>query len=507
MPGARRRRGTGSAPERRACRLPSASTRARTSARWATPARSSPTTPALAERVRVAARARADGQVPPRLRRLHVAARHDPGARAAPQAAAPRRLERRATPGAAAYYLERLDGCRRPRPARRCRRERAGLASATSCGRPIPAGLAALPRGARRRRRAATTPIRCTSRLPTATSGTRRARSRSPSRLAEAHALAADLPGHDASSSSTSRQRRRGVLRRWLTDPVNDAPYRLIATTSSSARASSSRRSRTSTAAAIGDDTRIGTFVEIQRGAVIGARCKIQSHTFICDGVTIEDEVFVGHGVMFVNDKRPRATTDDGALQTDGRLGAAARRSSSSGASIGSGAVDPRRRADRGRTRSSAPERSSRETSTRARSSSAPPPERSAARAPCEAGLRHVPTQVAREPAARVARTDTGSWPNVRDSSAQPIACAIASSAMRDRVVCDARSPPARGWNVGAATSRQPRASGPPEWNTQGRLDPPNGGPATRTASTTSRPSRSPGWLAYGLVGRNRAMS
>jgi acetyltransferase-like isoleucine patch superfamily enzyme len=67
----------------------------------------------------------------------------------------------------------------------------------------------------------------------------------------------------------------------------------------------------------IGDETRIGTFVEVQRGAAIGARCKIQSHTFICDGVTIGDEVFVGHGVMFVNDKRPAATAAEGALQTD----------------------------------------------------------------------------------------------------------------------------------------------------------------------------------------------
>jgi acetyltransferase-like isoleucine patch superfamily enzyme len=67
----------------------------------------------------------------------------------------------------------------------------------------------------------------------------------------------------------------------------------------------------------IGDDTRVGPFVEIQRGAVIGARCKIQSHTFICDGVVIEDEVFVGHGVLFINDKVPRATTAAGELQTD----------------------------------------------------------------------------------------------------------------------------------------------------------------------------------------------
>jgi acetyltransferase-like isoleucine patch superfamily enzyme len=65
----------------------------------------------------------------------------------------------------------------------------------------------------------------------------------------------------------------------------------------------------------IGDGTRIGPFVEIQRGVSIGARCKVQSHTFVCEGVTIEDEVFVGHGVMFVNDKLPRATTESGELQ------------------------------------------------------------------------------------------------------------------------------------------------------------------------------------------------
>src|SRR3954453_3904331 len=67
---------------------------------------------------------------------------------------------------------------------------------------------------------------------------------------------------------------------------------------------------------AIGDRSRIGTFVEIQRGAVIGADCKIQSHTFICDGITIGDRVFVGHGVMFINDKVPRATAEGGGLQT-----------------------------------------------------------------------------------------------------------------------------------------------------------------------------------------------
>ena len=65
----------------------------------------------------------------------------------------------------------------------------------------------------------------------------------------------------------------------------------------------------------IGDETRIGAFVEIQKNAVIGARCKISSHTFVCEGVTIEDEVFIGHGVMFTNDVYPRATTEDGRPQ------------------------------------------------------------------------------------------------------------------------------------------------------------------------------------------------
>ena len=67
----------------------------------------------------------------------------------------------------------------------------------------------------------------------------------------------------------------------------------------------------------IGDDTSIGTFVEIQKGAKVGARCKIQSHTFICEGVTIEDEVFVGHNVNFLNDRYPAATSEDGVLKRD----------------------------------------------------------------------------------------------------------------------------------------------------------------------------------------------
>ncbi len=67
----------------------------------------------------------------------------------------------------------------------------------------------------------------------------------------------------------------------------------------------------------IGDESKIGAFVEIQKGARIGRRVKVSSHTFICEGVTIEDEAFIGHGVMFTNDKYPRAANPDGALQTE----------------------------------------------------------------------------------------------------------------------------------------------------------------------------------------------
>jgi UDP-2-acetamido-3-amino-2,3-dideoxy-glucuronate N-acetyltransferase len=119
--------------------------------------------------------------------------------------------------------------------------------------------------------------------------------------------------------------------------PANDAPYRLL---------NDVRFGEDVVVYAfanlygctIGSGTRVGPYVEIQRGAVIGERCKIQSHTFVCDGVTIEDEVFVGHGVMFVNDKFPRATTADGHHQVESdwellptRIGR--------GATLGSGAV------------------------------------------------------------------------------------------------------------------------------------------------------------------------
>jgi UDP-2-acetamido-3-amino-2,3-dideoxy-glucuronate N-acetyltransferase len=88
----------------------------------------------------------------------------------------------------------------------------------------------------------------------------------------------------------------------------------------------------------IGDETKIGAFVEIQKNASIGARCKISSHSFVCEGVTIEDEVFVGHGVMFINDRHPRATNPDGSLQTEADWSVEPTRVCR-GASIGSGAV------------------------------------------------------------------------------------------------------------------------------------------------------------------------
>ena len=88
----------------------------------------------------------------------------------------------------------------------------------------------------------------------------------------------------------------------------------------------------------IGDGSKIGSFVEIQKGARIGRHCKISSHTFICEGVTIEDEVFIGHGVQFINDKYPRATTQDGSLQTDSEWQVEPTRVER-GASIGTGAT------------------------------------------------------------------------------------------------------------------------------------------------------------------------
>ena len=88
----------------------------------------------------------------------------------------------------------------------------------------------------------------------------------------------------------------------------------------------------------IGDETKIGAFVEIQKNASVGRRCKISSHTFICEGVLIEDNVFIGHGVMFINDLYPRATTANGGLQTEADW-KVERTVIKKGASIGSGAT------------------------------------------------------------------------------------------------------------------------------------------------------------------------
>jgi acetyltransferase-like isoleucine patch superfamily enzyme len=119
--------------------------------------------------------------------------------------------------------------------------------------------------------------------------------------------------------------------------PVNDAPFRLLdgvelgegVVVHSFTNLYGCR---------IGDGTHIGTYVEVQRGAVIGRRCKIQSHTFVCDGVEIGDGVFVGHGVMFINDLDPRAVNESGDLKSedDWEL---VRTSVEDGAAIGSGAV------------------------------------------------------------------------------------------------------------------------------------------------------------------------
>ncbi len=88
----------------------------------------------------------------------------------------------------------------------------------------------------------------------------------------------------------------------------------------------------------IGENTKIGAFVEIQKNATVGKNCKVSSHTFICEGVTIEDNVFVGHGVTFINDSYPRATTEDGQLQTESDW-KVERTVVKKGASIGSGAT------------------------------------------------------------------------------------------------------------------------------------------------------------------------
>lgn len=119
--------------------------------------------------------------------------------------------------------------------------------------------------------------------------------------------------------------------------PANEAPYRLINDVEFGDEVIVQAFTNLY-GCRIGSRTQVGPFVEIQRGAVIGARCKIQSHSFICDGVEIGDEVFVGHGVIFINDKVPAATTPTGDLKTEDDW-ALLRTVVERRAAIGSGAV------------------------------------------------------------------------------------------------------------------------------------------------------------------------
>lgn len=120
-------------------------------------------------------------------------------------------------------------------------------------------------------------------------------------------------------------------------EPANNAPYRLIDDVDFGENVVVSSFTNLY-GCRIGAETRIGPFVEIQRDAAIGARCKIQSHAFICTGVTIEDEVFVGHGTLFINDKFPRATTESGELKNE-RDWFLAPIVVEKGAALGSGAI------------------------------------------------------------------------------------------------------------------------------------------------------------------------
>lgn len=122
-----------------------------------------------------------------------------------------------------------------------------------------------------------------------------------------------------------------------MNTPANDAPYRVIRDVSFEedvvVHAFANLYGCT-----IGRGTRIGTYVEVQKGVTIGSRCKVQSHTFVCEGVSIGNEVFVGHGVVFINDKHPRATNDAGNLQTEADW-ELSRTVIEDRASIGSGAI------------------------------------------------------------------------------------------------------------------------------------------------------------------------
>src|SRR5215216_7238773 len=136
------------------------------------------------------------------------------------------------------------------------------------------------------------------------------------------------------STRSWRRSSRSSVM---ANGPINEASYRLIDDVEFGENVVV-RPFTNLYGCQIGDNTRIGTFVEVQRGAIIGANCKIQSHAFICDGVEIGDKVFVGHGVLFINDKYPRATNAEGELETETDW-SLQRTVVEEGASLGSGAV------------------------------------------------------------------------------------------------------------------------------------------------------------------------
>lgn len=126
-------------------------------------------------------------------------------------------------------------------------------------------------------------------------------------------------------------------MKLFVTGPVNEAPHRLIADVVFGEDVIVYSFTNLY-GCSIGSGSRVGTFVEIQRGAEIGSRCKIQSHTFICDGVRVGDGVFIGHGVTFINDRRPRAVDEDGGLQGHGDW-ELSETVVEDGASIGSGAT------------------------------------------------------------------------------------------------------------------------------------------------------------------------
>jgi len=138
-------------------------------------------------------------------------------------------------------------------------------------------------------------------------------------------------------SSSRIRRARRRNSERGVTAPSNDAPYRLISEVTFGEDVVVHPFTNLY-GCQIGARTRIGPFVEIQRGATIGSDCKVQSHAFVCDGVTIGDAAFIGHGVIFINDNLPRATTEAGRLRSPGDW-ERQRTTVARGASLGSGAV------------------------------------------------------------------------------------------------------------------------------------------------------------------------